>query len=206
MCLTPTFPPGWRERGRAEWTMPEKGRVSTSRTHRHTQSNKVRHMQGVMSVCGAIRGCGLSTQGEQISWVCLVERGRSHNPEQSLTFTRLGSQAVQLHFSTLSLSLAWRTLPAARHWGEGATSRAGKWKHKRTAEEKKNFNTQTWRTKWGEEEEEEEEIRPKVVRNFCNVFLLCSLSLPLPPVLLIPLPSFSACCLPRCTMWGGWQI
>lgn len=49
-----------------------------------TKCERERHR--VISLCGAIRGCGFFTQGEQISWVCQAERGRSHNPEETAIY------------------------------------------------------------------------------------------------------------------------
>lgn len=72
----------WSYRVRCE-TCGGEGRVSWARICRHTQSNKVWEAQ---SLCGAIRGCGLYTQGGQISWVCLGERGRIHNPVRTAVY------------------------------------------------------------------------------------------------------------------------
>lgn len=64
-CWIPTSPPGFVEGGRCRGGVKHEGegRVSRATTHRHTQSNKVWETLGVMSLCGAIRGCGLLYTG-----------------------------------------------------------------------------------------------------------------------------------------------
>lgn len=156
------------------------GRVNRARMQRHTQSNKVWEPCRVMCLCGAIRGCGFFTKGEQISWVCLVEKGRSHNPEHTAGYFHsaglINSPVAQARSLCASRVYFFQRFEA----GPGEEANSGK--HKKPQHSSRNiFETKPWGTKWGEGEEG---LRPRLVRNPCDVFffLLPSmlLSLPLP--------------------------
>lgn len=109
------------------------------------------------------------TRGEQISWVCFVDR--SHSPEKTACnfhFTLLGWRAVQSHSPTLPLCLCCPFPPAV----PSTTKKGSNFQHwevfKNSHQKGKTaLNTPPWRTKWGEEGEG---IRPRLVRNLYCVF------------------------------------
>lgn len=136
---------------------------------RHTQSNTVRDMQSNVPVWSNERVWLFFTRGEQISWVCFVDR--SHSPEKTACnfhFTLLGWRAVQSHSPTLPLCLCCTFPPAV----PSTTQKGSNFQHREVFKNshqkgKTALNTPPWRTKWGEEGEE---IRPRLVRNLYCVF------------------------------------
>ncbi len=148
------------------------GKVSKARMYRHTQSNWVWETCRVMSLCGATRGCGLFTQGAQISWVCLVERGRSHHPEQTVVYFHsaglTNSQAARSH-SLSPFSCTFLQRFEARLGGE-ATSSTGKWKRQEdSSREKPPYAAMKDKVRRGGGRNQ-----AKTGENSCNVFFFCA--------------------------------
>lgn len=159
------------------------GRVNRARMHRHTQSNKVWETCRVMCLVGAIRGCGFFfTKREQISWVCLVEKGRSHNPEHTAGYFHsaglINSPVAQPR------SLCASCVHFFQRFEAGPGEEANSCKHKKTQRSSRKTSTQNHE---GQSEERGRKVSGQEwweIPAMCFSFLLpsmrLSLSLPLP--------------------------